>query len=65
MRNMWNMWNTWSRWTIRTAWIAVRLRTVVLVGAGLGTLGCSDLSGLAGKQALPSGIPDPNTLKTR
>jgi hypothetical protein len=28
-------------------------------------LGCRDLSGLAGKQQLPSGIPDPNTLHTR
>jgi hypothetical protein len=29
------------------------------------TGGCSDLSGLAGKQQLPSGIPDPGTLHTR
>ena len=28
-------------------------------------LGCNDLSGLTGKQQLPSGIPDPGTLRTR
>ena len=29
-----------------------------------GAIGCRDLSGLTGKQALPAGVSDPNTLKT-
>ena len=32
---------------------------------GVVAAACSDLSGLTGKQQLPSGIPDPSTLKTR
>jgi hypothetical protein len=35
---------------------------LLVCGAGLA---CHDLSGLAGKQQLPSGVPDPNSLKTR
>ena len=39
----------------------VHLAAILLL---LGVLACNDLSGLAGKQALPSGIPDPSVYRS-
>jgi hypothetical protein len=43
----------------------VRLASVIsAVGLLAGSLACSDLSSLAGKQAFPAGTPDPNSFNT-
>ena len=64
------VWNTGTRRNVAVSNIASasasRVTSVIASTLLAGALvGCSDLSGLAGKQQLPTGVPDPASLHNR